>query len=189
MYLFNSKGTITKYSTVDDILLEFYNTRLAFYKIRKEHYIKILLNELIILKEKKRFIEHVIQKIIVINERTEDDIIADLHKYNFKQLSHNVNSETQTYSYLTGMSLWSLTKNKIAELDKECNKKQSEYDIYTSKKLHDIWKDEMKQFMEQYDVFIKEYSIPETKIKKKIAPKTKKNNISITDKPRKNSFE
>ena len=189
MYLFNSKGAITKYSTVDDILLEFYNMRLAFYKIRKEHYIKILLNELIILKEKKRFIEHVIQKIIIINERSEEDIIADLHKYNFKQLSHNVNSDTHSYSYLTGMSLWSLTKNKIAELEKECNKKQSEYDIYTNKKLHDIWKDELKQFMEQYDIFIKEYSIPEKQIKKKIAPKSKKNNISITDKPRKNSFE
>ena len=94
MYLFNSKGTMTKYATVDDIILEYYKVRLNFYVKRKEHYLKVLENELNILKEKKRFIDLVaVQKKIIINDRTEDDVIVDLQKHNFKELSYNFTEE------------------------------------------------------------------------------------------------
>lgn len=46
MHAFNHKGVITKYSTLNDILKEFANVRLALYETRRQHQIQSLRNEL-----------------------------------------------------------------------------------------------------------------------------------------------
>ena len=46
MHAFNHKGVITKYDTLNDILKEFANVRLALYETRRQHQIKALKEEL-----------------------------------------------------------------------------------------------------------------------------------------------
>jgi DNA topoisomerase-2 len=69
MYLHNSKGKITKYVSVDEIISEFYKYRLSVYADRKKHVIKVYENELKIIEGKVRFIECVLSKKIKIEKK------------------------------------------------------------------------------------------------------------------------
>ncbi|AYV75735.1 MAG: DNA gyrase/topoisomerase IV [Terrestrivirus sp.] len=190
MYLFNTSGKITKYSNVDDIIYEFYHARLALYIKRKEYHTRILENELNILKEKKRFIEHVVSTPpkIVVAKRTKAAITNDLIKYKFKELSYKIslnvnnldqNSDDDTtkvsYEYLTNMSLFSLTEEKIAELTNECEKKQKEYDIYVNKTAQQLWKEELNEFLVNYEIYLDELADLEDQEKGIKKTKTKSN--------------
>lgn len=153
MYLWNTKDVITKYDTVDDIILEFYKMRYSMYEKRKNLQIKIMENELNILKEKIRFVEYYLSKKIIIHDRKEEEVLNDLVKYNFKELSYDIikKSENPSYAYLTNMRLMSLTKTQMDELKKECNSKQNTYDICLKKTIKQLWTEELDEFLVQYE--------------------------------------
>ena len=66
MHMYDSKSRIKKYNNVSDILEEYYVHRLDTYRVRKEYYVKLLTNQMLILKYKVEFIEKYIKKKIVI---------------------------------------------------------------------------------------------------------------------------
>ena len=49
LVLFNRDGLLKKYTTVNEILEEFFTTRIEFYKLRKEYLLSKYRNELEIL--------------------------------------------------------------------------------------------------------------------------------------------
>ena len=61
MYLFNNKS-LKKYNSLNEILLDFYDKRLEYYKLRKQNCINIIKNELIILEQKSKFIQDFINE-------------------------------------------------------------------------------------------------------------------------------
>jgi DNA topoisomerase-2 len=67
MYMYNTDGKITKYETIEDILLDFYKYRLQMYQKRKTHMLKELLNDLEIIKYRILFIQHVLAKKIILD--------------------------------------------------------------------------------------------------------------------------
>ena len=183
MYLHNSKGTITKYVTAEDILIEFYKYRLNVYTKRKQHVIKILENELKILESKVRFIEYILSRKIVIERRDEDQIIEDLHKNKFEELSYNVNSETPSYRYLTDMKLFSLSNNKMKELIKERDKKKEEYDIYCKLTIQELWLRELDEFTKEYDKWLVAMEEEESNTSRSQKNKGKQKNVKVKGKP------
>jgi DNA topoisomerase-2 len=77
-HLYNTKGQITKYASTDEILKEFYDTRLMMYTKRKEFLIGRLSKELNILHYKKLFIEMVLNEQIIIYRQKKSTIIEKL---------------------------------------------------------------------------------------------------------------
>lgn len=152
MYLHNSKGNITKYVAIEDIISEFYKYRYNVYVKRKEYVLKHYVNELKILENKVRFIEYVLSKKIKIEKRKENDIIQDLVTYEFEELSHNM--EKVSYNYLTDMKLFSLTSNKIDDLIQERDKKKKEYDIYKNMTIKEIYTKELDEFITEYNKWL-----------------------------------
>ena len=67
--MYDSKSRIKKYNNVSDILEEYYVHRLDTYRVRKEYYVKLLTNQMLILKYKVEFIEKYIKKKIVIERK------------------------------------------------------------------------------------------------------------------------
>lgn len=149
MYLHNSKGTITKYADVSDIMIEFYKYRLNVYNKRKQYVLKLYENELKILEGKVRFIEYILSKKIKIEKRNEEDIIKDLRENGFEQLSYNIEGE-KSFKYLTDMKLFSLTNNKMKELIQERNKKRNEYNTYANMTITQLWNKELDEFLIEY---------------------------------------
>jgi DNA topoisomerase-2 len=62
------------------------------------------------------------------------------------------------FDYLINMSLRSLTKRKIEELEKQRDNKQDEYNVIESKTPKDLWTDDLDAFMVSYDRMMIDYN-------------------------------
>ena len=142
MYLFNEKLILTKYKTPVDILLEFFDLRLEYYVKRKEYITKRLQRELEILTSKARFIKEYINGDLDINKRSKDYIVSILEK-------HNYIKDENTYDYLLRLPIYSLTLEKIKELEEQCSKKQSELDFIVSKSPEELWRIDLNNILKK----------------------------------------
>jgi DNA topoisomerase-2 len=158
LYLYNTKGVITSYESPIEIMEEFFEFRLEMYGVRRKHHLKLLANELEIIKNKVRFITDVINDKIIIRKEKKDKIIELLVKMGYPRLSTNLNAteEEKTYFYATDMQLFSQTYEKVEELNKLYEEKQKEFDDYNSTSAIELWRRELKEFMDAYDLWIKE---------------------------------
>ena len=59
-------------------------------------------------------------------------------------------NESGNYNYLLGMNLWSLTYEKVEELKKQEEEKQTQLEILKNK-AEDIWKDELEELLNKYE--------------------------------------
>jgi DNA topoisomerase-2 len=158
MYLYNTKNVLTKYDSPLDIITEFFEYRLGIYVKRKAHHMKLLNNELQILKYKVMYIRDVLDDKIKVAKKKREEVIEQLIKKGYPKLSRKVDAteEEKSYEYLAGMLLWSLTQEKIDELEKEYEEKKKEYDDYNSITEIELWKRELLDFKEAYKLWLLE---------------------------------
>ena len=175
MHLYNSSGQIRKYHNPESILKEFYDVRLNYYTKRKEYLIGKLNKELNILKYKVMFIEYVLDKKIIIERQKKVNIINKLIELKFPKLADS--NDDESYDYLTEMSLFSLTEDKIDELNKRFKNKEDELKKVQLTSEIDQWKYELNEFKDEYMKWIDKHKIdyskqPLTKTKSKLMSKT-----------------
>lgn len=149
MHLHDRHGNMKKYKSSKEIIKEFYEIRLEYYVKRKAYLLKKLKHELDILKERVRFIEHVIDEKVIVFNRSDENIYEQLEEYEFKQIALNVNKEP-SYDYLINMAIRSLTKKKIKELKKIRDTKQDEYDTILKRTPKEQWKIDLNVFKKTY---------------------------------------
>jgi DNA topoisomerase-2 len=178
MYLHDASGKITKYDTVEDILRDFYDFRLHMYEKRKVYYTKLLKNELKILSYKVKFIRKVCNREIIIERKKKSAIIEKLIELGFPKLSHDLNAiddnninaivgddeqddvpivtkkTYKTYDYVTNLPLFSLTEEKIEELEKQHADKKAELELYENTSVQDLWRMELDELSEAYDKWL-----------------------------------
>lgn len=160
MYLYNPKQQLTKYNKVSDILEDFYIYRLSVYELRKKYYVDFLTNQMLILKYKVQFIKLKIENKIIIEKRKKNDVLDDLEKMKFPKLSLKVRAtdDQKTYNYITNMELFSLTYEKIEELNNEYNNKLKELEDYKKKTLEQLWNNELTEFINEYNKVMKDFN-------------------------------
>jgi DNA topoisomerase-2 len=172
-------NVITKYTNPNYMLKDYLDIRLEFYNKRKEYYIKVLENELDLLKYKRMFIQQILNKEIIIERRKKELIIEDLVKFNYPELSTNINNKP-SYDYLTTIPLFSLTLEKIDELENDFNNKSEELESYRNLTVQDMWIYELDTFEKLYNKWISNRFNDDltnskiTKIKNKNKNKSKK---------------
>ena len=154
MHMYNSKNKLVKYDTVDDIIEDFYVHRLEIYKKRKEYKIQELENDVNIATYKMKYINDIINKKIIIQKQKQSDVLAKLEELKYPKLSRNVRSLDKSYSYLIDMSIWSLTFEKMEELQKEVDEMTAILDEYKSKSVEEIWIKELDDFLVAYDKWL-----------------------------------
>lgn len=132
MYLFNQSLILTKYNTPIDILLDYFDIRLDFYNKRRTWIIERLKREVRILQNKTRFVREYIENIIQINKRSKAEITAILTKCKYDM-------DNSSYDYLLNMPIYSMTLERIAELEKNCKDKEKELEMYKRKTPEDLW--------------------------------------------------
>ena len=152
MHLYNSKGTLQKYDNVEDIMKDYYYVRLELYKKRKQYQLDILEHQLELISWKVKFILMVIEKKLEINNKKRDIIEQSLEKNKFPKLGINIDAKP-SYDYLLAMPIYNLTFEKIEELKKQLEDKQSEYDELKEKPEHKIWLEELNLLLEEYKSF------------------------------------
>ena len=149
MHLYKN-SIITKYLSANNILKDYVEIRLEMYEKRKKHHIKVLENEMTLLKYRKKFIEQILNKKIIIERRKKTDIIQDLINLKYPELALSINSKP-SYDYLTNLPLFSLTQEKIDEFNNEFNDKSQELDLYTKTSIQDLWINELDLLQVQYN--------------------------------------
>ena len=184
MHLYNNKGIICKYDTIEDIMKEFYVIRLAYYGKRKEYMLKSMKRELDIFSAKIRFIEEFISGEISILHKEDEEIEAMLVERNYPKFGSNADAafmlkegeeedtEKYSYEYLLNMKIKSLTKKKIEELKTMYENKLALYKELEAKDEKTLWKDDLTKFLEEYREKMAIYNEKMESLKKKPAAKT-----------------
>ena len=155
IHLYDSKGTITKYDNVEDIMDEYYNIRLDLYKKRKQHQLDALQNELNLISAKCRFILDIINENLIINKQSKGSIIKQLEDKQYpsyidgKYREYSVNKKSN-YEYLLRLPIYSLTQEEIDKLIAEKDKLTEEHEDLTETSVEGIWKGEISNFKLAY---------------------------------------
>jgi DNA topoisomerase-2 len=178
MNLYNNKGIITKYDTVESILNEFYLIRLVFYAKRKDYLLKNMQKDLDIYATKIRFIEEFISGEINILHKDDEEIIEMLEGKGYPKFGKDnkqedtgnneldssattmeiTNENEFSYDYLLNMKIKSLTKKKIEELKKLHENKLALYNDLLLKTEKDLWKDDLNKFLDVYKEKMETYT-------------------------------
>jgi DNA topoisomerase-2 len=117
MHAFNHEGVITKYDTLNDILLEFWSVRLNLYETRRQHQIKTL-------KEKLPYHVNVVR---FIRDQITPEPEANLKRKTLKECNDILGElEYQhvdgSYEYIMRLPVSAFTSEKIAKHEKdECD--------------------------------------------------------------------
>ncbi|KAG4306544.1 hypothetical protein PORY_000532 [Pneumocystis oryctolagi] len=171
MVAFDSSGRIKKYDSVEEILLEFYNVRLQFYQKRKDYLVRELESQYNKLSNQVRFVKMVINKEQDFFNKKRKDLLNDLKSKGFMPFPKNKhmlidgsietsdnaieNDDDTGYDYLLGMSLWSLTAEKVEKLLKDKLDKENELEFLLKLTAKDLWNKDLDNFVEEWEAFLK----------------------------------
>jgi DNA topoisomerase-2 len=149
MHLFSSNGAIKKYHSPIEIINEYYDIRLEYYKKRKDYQLQILKDELVLISFKVKFLLLVIEKKLIINNKKKVDIEKELEDLEFPKLSKN-----NSYDYLLTMPIYNLTKEKVDQLKEQETDKETEYKTLKKLKPTAIWSSELDELETAYNKWI-----------------------------------
>lgn len=143
MVLFNKDGEIKKYESVYDILNEFCKVRHSYYEKRRNYIIKDLTYQLLIIKNKMKFLIEVMNDDLVIKDIDEEFLFKEMEKRNYHK-------DESSYSYLLNMNIRSFTKQKLDSLKKEIEKLENELEWIQKTTSSDLWLNELSELEKEY---------------------------------------
>jgi DNA topoisomerase-2 len=181
MCLFNNNCTIKKYKNTNEIINEFYIKRLEIYEKRKQYLLNKMKLDIDILKQKIAFILGIINDEIIITKKSQQEMFSQLENKQIKKMNASGQlSHEGTYNYLINMPIHSLTEEKRIELEKDYKTKENEYGTLFNKSEKETWLEELGEFVNYYNQFIKDknkkYSENQTNLVKKKKKLPLKNN-------------
>ena len=192
MVLFNSKNKIQKYNTIEEIVNEFYDVRLDFYKQRKTFLLAKLGFALEKNQSKKKFINMVLEgelpfkgtknkkevfkllkskKLSSLNElkkkykecfqvKSTEIVTEKTNEENDENANNNADVDVGNddgaldYDYLMNMNIWSLTHEKVLDLEEQIKNQTKEYEYLKKSKPEDLWKEDLEEFIKLYKKII-----------------------------------
>jgi len=146
MHMFNADGKLHKYETVDEIIDDFYATRLAFYGKRKTHLLAELTERYTKLSNKARYIQLTLDGIIDLRRKTAHQVAELLGGLQFNQYGGD-------YKYLIKMPMDSVTEENVANITKECQEVKDSRDRLAATSLEQLWLGELATLESAYDSY------------------------------------
>ncbi|KKY29190.1 putative dna topoisomerase ii [Phaeomoniella chlamydospora] len=171
---FDAEGRITKYAGVEDIMKEFFNLRLKYYEKRKQHQLAEMQKELEKFTNQARFVKMIIDGKLNISKKKKSVLISELQKLGFKAFAKvedaskagelqraqqdddddsgtEVEVAANSYDYLLGMPLWSLTQERVDKLLKQIGDKEMEIDTLIKLSKEDLWERDLDEFIAEWE--------------------------------------
>ncbi|XP_028453802.1 DNA topoisomerase 2-beta isoform X2 [Perca flavescens] len=177
MVLFDHMGCMKRYDSVQDILREFFELRLHYYKLRKDWLLGSLGAEAAKLSNQARFVLEKIEGKITIENKSKRELIRMLVQKGYEsdpvaawsksqekaqeeedrdgnESDSSVDSGSSSgpnFNYILNMPLWCLSKEKVEELLKQRDHKRAELNDLQKKHAEDLWKEDLAVFIEELD--------------------------------------
>ena len=126
------------FDSVEDIIKYFVDFRLEYYRIRKEHLLNKLQQELKILGNRGKFIKAILEAKIVVNNKPKDEIISQIEVNSIEKID-------DSYDYLLRMPIYSLTKEVFDKLKEDFSNKKEEIERLKLIEPGDMYLDDLSE--------------------------------------------
>lgn len=178
MVLFDAQGKIKKYSTPEQILEDFFLLRLDHYQKRKESLVEHLKTIYERLSNQARFVQMIVNRQLVVNNRKRSDIIKELREKDFRpfpkakkaKVAGEVNVDEEEvveegedpsenagdYDYLLSMAIYSLTKEKVERLLAQRDESENELKILLGRSPQNLWEQDLEEFLMHWEAMLAE---------------------------------
>jgi DNA topoisomerase-2 len=146
MHLFDAHDKLKKYEKVQEIIDDYFVTRIELYQKRKEYLIGALTQDLMLLSNKSRYITELLEGSIDLRRKKKEEVIQML-----KDKKYNKINEDEDYKYLVKLPMDSVTEENVARLNKEHADKVAELEYVKTTTTSQMW-------LKELDVLEKEYN-------------------------------
>lgn len=127
---------VREFKSAKEIIDYYIDIKLKFLQKRKTYIIEKLNKDFKILENKLRFLKMYISKELSITDKSKSELEIELEKLNFDKFDG--------YSYLIGMPMYSLTTDKIKELETSIEKLKKEIETVTKTSIEQMWRKDLK---------------------------------------------
>jgi DNA topoisomerase-2 len=145
MHLFNANDKLHKYESIEEIIDDYYVTRLKMYQTRKEYIISSLEKELVLLNNKSRYIMEILNDTIDLRKKKKDDILNLLSSKGYSM----INDDTE-FKYLIKMPMDSVTEENVHKLNTDYSNKEIELTTIKNTTIHKMWESELDKLLQEY---------------------------------------
>jgi DNA topoisomerase-2 len=170
MHLFDANDKLKKYEKVEEIIDDYFETRLQMYQTRKDYMIDAIEKELVLLSNKARYIKENLDDTIDLRKKKKEQVIQML-----KEKGYNIIDDDLEYKYLIKMPMDSVTDENVEKIFRERGAKEVELETIKSTTINQFWSSELDSLREEYIAYKEErqrlMSGIETKKKTKVVSK------------------
>jgi len=184
MHLFDSADKLKKYDTVEEIIDDYFVTRLQLYIKRKEFMIEALEKKLVVLSNKARYIQELLDDTIDLRKKKKAEIVDML-----LGKGYNIIDEDGEFKYLVRMPMDSVSEENVEKLNREHKDKSDELQRIKETTAQQMWLAELENLEQEYGRFRteREQGSEKKKVQLKAGSVTKK--VIKKDKEKENENE
>ena len=145
MHLFDADDKLKKYDTVEEIIDDYFETRMQLYVERKAHLIDALEKVLIVLSNKARYIQELLDDTIDLRKRKRSEIVEML-----LGKSYDIIDEDGEFKYLVKMSMDSVSEENVDKLNRDHKDKLDELQRVKETTERQMWLVELENLEKEY---------------------------------------
>jgi len=146
MHMFNAESKLHKYGSIEEIIDDFYITRLKLYQSRKESLIADMRKLLMKLSNRAKYILDILAGTIDLRKKTNQQVQDLLESMQYDRLDGD-------FKYLIKMPMDSVTEEHVAHILKEKTDTEVELDILVKTTTGQMWLKELDQFEKEYNTY------------------------------------
>jgi DNA topoisomerase-2 len=145
MHLFDAEDKLKKYDTVEEIIDDYFVTRLKLYSVRKAYLINTLEKELVVLENKARYIQELLDGTIDLRKKKKEEIINML-----LTKVYTVINDDSDFKYLIKMPMDSVSEENVEKLNREHKDKSDELQLIKETTEQQMWLKELEILTQEY---------------------------------------
>ena len=145
MNLFDAREKLRKYTTIYDIIEDYYTERLALYAKRKAAMLAQLANELRVLSNRARYIQEVLDDKLELRRQTKEAIFAKMTEHGYE----HIEGDTE-FKYLLKMPMDSVTDENVRNLLSERDTKRAQHQGLQETSIQALWTRDLDELEVEY---------------------------------------
>ena len=145
MHLFDSQDQLKKYGNVRDIVRDYYATRLKLYNERKTHQLAAMAAELLLLSNKARYIQELLDGSIDLRRKRGDELTAMLQSKGYDHMEGD-----EQYKYLLKLPMDSVSEENVQKLLKEKGQKEAQHAALQGTGIEQLWLADLAELRAEY---------------------------------------
>jgi len=147
MTCFDTEFNIVKYKTVGDILETFLQKRLPMYEERRMKQLEIIGGQMRELDAKRRFIQALLDENLVLQKKSDEEIVAQLKACDIPALSNlEKPDEYDSYDYVLRMRMDRVKQSAVVDLDGQLEEKHTEKERLEAETGSSLWLADLEAF-------------------------------------------